>query len=238
MEEFTELDKIIDHRNQEFWKQLTEYFDIELIRHEKPYAELFSKERSAQIFLNEDVDISSFTHELLHLWTEQQEIYVQSTFRSFIQSHEKLSKIFCNDLIVHFGNVCEHVKMYPIFVSMGFEADGFLHDNNVHKCKASDLKVLEKRYKFLWTYQTKAVDIFIGKFFAVHADHNDQLDYTNCKNRLNKLDSKLYGILSNFWNNWLNYDLTKEDDIYVSYIELLSNFQDELENWVARKILI
>ncbi len=235
---FDNYNLIIDSRNKELWNDLKNLFDIDVYMHEKPYAEMFSKNRKVQIYVNKDIDSASFTHELLHLWIKQKEIYVGSTFKLTVAENNKLKKVFSDNLLTHIGNTCEHVKMYPKFISLGYKSNEFLYDNNSHKCVDKEILEIEKYYRFLWAYRAKAIDVFIGKFFAINADHNTDFNYSGCKIRLENLDKELNKLLLDFWNEWQDYDIDKEDGIYVSYHQIAFDFFDSFEKWIKYKILI
>jgi len=235
---FTNFNKVIDSRNNELWCELQKSFEIEVYLNDTPYAEMFSKNKKVQIFVNNDIDSASFTHELLHLWIEQKEIYIGSTFRLIVADNKKLLKVFSDNLLKHIGNTCEHLKMYPKFLSLGYDSNEFLYDNNLHKCPERDLNKIEKYFKFLWTYRAQAIDAFISKFFAINADHNTNFDYLDCQTRLGRIDKGLYKVLSDFWNKWTDYDIDKEDGIYISYHQVAFDFFDNFENWIKDKILV
>jgi len=235
---FNSFDSILDSRNTELWNGLNNYFEIDIHIHEKPFAEVFSKSKQVKIYVNKDIDSSSFTHELLHLWIEQKEIYIGSTFKLIVEENKKLKKVFSDNLLIHIGNVCEHIKMFPKFISLGFNSDDFLYDNDTHKCSESKMISIEKNYKFLFTYRAQAINLFIGNFFAINADHNIAFDYSDCLKRLEKLDKELFNLLNDFWNQWLDYDLDKEDGVYVSYHQIAFDFFDSFESWIKNKILV
>lgn len=235
---FDSFDSILDSRNKGLWNDLNNYFEIDVYQHDTPFAEVFSKNKKIQIYVNKDIDSASFTHELLHLWIEQKEIHIGSTFKLVVAENKKLKRVFSDNLLIHIGNTCEHVKMYPKFISLGFNSNEFLYDNDTHKCSESEILAIEKNYKFLWTYRAKAIDTFIGKFFAINADQNIAFDYSDCQKRLGKLDMELFKLLSNFWKQWLDYDLDKEDGVYVSYHQIAFNFFDNFERWIKDKKLI
>jgi hypothetical protein len=235
---FNSFDLILDSRNKELWNDLNNYFEIVLFLHDKPFSEMFSKHKKVQIYVNKDINSASFTHELLHLWIEQKGIYLGSSFRLLVKENKKLNRVFSDNLLMHIGNTCDHVKMFPKFISLGFNSNEFLYDNDIHKCSESDILTIEKKFKFLWKYRAKAIDAFIGKFFAVSADNNLAFDYSNCQKRLEKLDFELFKLLNNFWNQWLNYDLDKEDGVYISYHQIVFDFFDSFERWIKDKKLI
>jgi hypothetical protein len=236
--EYADLTRVIDLKNKDLWSDLQHSFKITVEYHDQPTAEVFSKNKEVQILVNKEIDSATFTHELLHLWIESKEIYIGSTLKLLIRENLKLSKVFSPMLLDHIGNTCEHFKMYPKYVSLGYNPSQFLYDNYIHKCTENEIKSLEQNYRVLLAIRIVAVDFFIGKFFAIHADHNIDLDYSNCKMRLEAVDGRLYKILSSFWNEWVDYDVEKEDGILVSYHQIAFDFYNDLEDWIRNKILI
>jgi hypothetical protein len=230
--------KVLDHHNNSLWLDLNNHFEITVTYHDKPYAELFSKNKIVEIFLNNDVNSASFTHELLHLWIEKKGIYIGSSFKLLIKGNPKLAKVLSPLLLDHIGNTCEHSKMFQKFLSLGYSPSQFLYDNDIHKCTENEIKSIEKHYKVLWATWRRAIDLYIGKFFAIHADHNIGFDYSNCKKRLEAVDGQLYLILNTFWNDWINYDIEKEDGINVSYHQIAFEFYDNLDEWIKHRKLI
>jgi len=234
---FTGFNNILDQKNFELWNEIQKHFKIEIYQHEKPYSELFSQKKHVKIYVNKEIDSASFTHELLHLWIEQKEIYIGSSLKLLVEEDIKLKKIFSNELLNHIGNTCEHIKMLPKFLSLGYSSDHFLFDYNQNKCTELELKTIERKYRFRTIYQSKAIDAFIGRFFAVNADNNSNFDYSYCIKRLKNLDPTLIAVLDKFWDNWKSYDIEKDDGIYFSYHDIVFGFYEEIKNWIQPKII-
>jgi hypothetical protein len=232
---FTDFSKIIDSRNASLWDEIQKHFEIEVYQHRKPHCELFSQKGNVKIYINNEMDSASFTHELLHLWIEQKEIYFGSTLKLLVEEDYKLKKIFSNKLLNHIGNACDHIKMLPKFLSLGYSSDQFLLDYYTNKCTELELITIERRYRFRDVYQSKAIDSFIGKFFAVKADNNLNLDYSNCLKRFENLDPNLLAVLDKFWNNLKTYNIEKDDSIYYSYHDIIFEFYEELKTWIQPK---
>jgi hypothetical protein len=232
-----DLNRIVDQRNIELWEEIKNHFEIEVYQHEKPYSQSFSQKRHVKIYVNKETDSASFTHELLHLWIERKEIYIGSVLKLLVEENAKLNKVISNDLLNHIGNTCEHIKMLPKFLSLGYKSDQFILDYYINKCTDLELRTIKREYRSMNIYQSKAIDAFIGKFFAVKADNNTIFDYSNCIKNLEKLDPSLFSILDKFWDNWKSYDIEKDDGIYLSYHDVVFEFYEELKNWIQTKTI-
>jgi len=45
----------------------------------------------------------------------------------------------------------------------------------------------------------------------------------------------LFGIVTDFWNKWTEFDIENIDAIYNSDIELAESFMTEMEDWIENK---
>ena len=162
------------------------------------------------------------------------EVYIGSNLILKISTSKILQRIFNGRLLEHIGNCLDHIKMLPIFLEMGFHKEKFLLDYDDNKCTEAELLDIKKHYKIGSHYTIQAIEIFVGKFFAVKADPNETYDYKNCLIMLKKIDEKLFMVLNDFVVSWMKYDLDSKD-IFNSYRDLVDNFYKGLKSWMTNK---
>ena len=183
----------------------------------------YSKDKKTIIYVpNDNLNSASFAHELLHVYLRSKKVFIGSGFALSIKENKVLSRIISEKLIEHVGNCLDHIKMYPVFIKLGYNQTEFIADYFVDKLTNKDIEdiknhLVEKRI-FRKVYNASAIDFFIGKFFAANACPNDFFDY------------KMIA--------WKNFDYNDTDPISRSYNLLLFDFIDSLENWTTGKIII
>ncbi len=95
--------------------------------------------------------------------------------------------------------------------------------------------LIQIHYKENGIYYREAIDTFIGKFFAMRACNNVAFNYSKYYKLLERIDSKLYNLLNDFWNDWKTYDISDAND---SYEEILEYFIDDLNGWIKNKVVL
>lgn len=90
---------------------------------------------------------------------------------------------------------------------------------------------------FSKVYSAKAIDAFVGKFFAANACPNDSFDYAGHLVDLQKIDKELFQILDTFLTNWKNFDYNDKDPIPGNYHIFLFDFIENLEKWAKGKTI-
>jgi len=233
------IDELLDYRNKHLWENLINVCDINIDVGDYNNYGVFSKGETHLIYIPKNqLCISSFTHELLHIYLETKSIRIGNLMLIYIKE-KKLAKIVLTEgLLEHIGNCLAHIKMLPIFEQMGFDKSEFLSDYNVNKLEAKEIKDLKGNFKKkTWygrTYYDKTnIDLYIGKFFAANACPNSNYNYTDGLSELKLINSGLYGILNEFLFKWINFDIKKIDDAiqFADYSLMQFEFVDSLENW-------
>jgi hypothetical protein len=125
--------------------------------------------------------------------------------------------------------------MYPKFIGLGYKPADFLTNSLESKATFKDVKRI--KLKFLGSYNSKAINYYIGSLFSIFADHVDN-DYSKQVSYLKKLDSDLFSIVSDFWNKWEIFDIENIDAIYNSDLDLTNSFIDNMSDWVENKRII
>src|SRR5690606_16920024 len=97
----------------------------------------------------------------------QKELYFGSSLENLIRGNEILNRILSDNLIEHFGNCIDHIKMLPIYLELGFDKKKFINDYDINKCTKAEIKQLKENFRCGRSYYGKAVDFYIGKYIAV-----------------------------------------------------------------------
>lgn len=131
--------------------------------------------------------------------------------------------------------------MLPEFIRLGYNQNEFLLDYAVNKLKEEEVANIKKHFStnilFKKVYNAKAIDLFIGKYFAAKACPNNSFDYKERLNKLNKIDPELFQILEAFLTEWKIFDYNDTDPITGSYHLFLFDFIDKLEKWANEKTI-
>jgi hypothetical protein len=238
-----ETEGLLDDKNIELWKTLNSDYEIVIQKEKRSDYLSYSKDKKTIIYVPHDnLNSASFAHELLHVYLRSKKVFIGSGFALSIKENKVLSRIISEKLIEHVGNCLDHIKMYPVFIKLGYNQTEFIADYFVDKLTNKDIEdiknhLVEKRI-FRKVYNASAIDFFIGKFFAANACPNDFFDYKKQLEKLKTIDFELFQILETFMIAWKNFDYNDTDPISRSYNLLLFDFIDSLENWTTGKIII
>ena len=86
---------LIDNRNKELWESLNKTHDcsISFVNHTNEYG-CFTKGKTAVIYVPEsNKQPDSFTHELLHIFLKQKEVFIGGGLKRSIASSNTLNNI-------------------------------------------------------------------------------------------------------------------------------------------------
>jgi hypothetical protein len=230
------IEKYITNRNEWLLPEVKKkYKELNFIFTKEAHARVLYQGEKATIYLPEDsFSEECITHELLHLYIETKENIVYCLLMGLIRENANLKLIFSNDLIEHMTNCLHHIKMLPIFIQMGYDKANFLADSFLNKCEIDFAKRIKRRFKFLGKYNKTAIDIYIGKYFAMKTDVSE-IDYSRQLNIMFETDKALYTILQNFWTKWLSFNIYSTDTIDYWSDNFAGEFIDSLEVWIKEK---
>ena len=230
------LDKLIDSRNRNLWDELNLEFKFILEESPEPnYMSLIEDNIVIIKIYKNDLTPSSFTHELLHVYLRSKKVYIQNELLKIVTESPELGKLFSLQLVEHIGNSLEHFIMLPIFLEMGFTDKEFLSDFNEIKMTDTFFEAIKSRYRVKGIYDREAVDVFIGKFFAMKNCNNKKFKYFKHHMSMQKLDKEMYKLLHDFWSDWETFDFLDPED---SYSGILEYFVTDLKKWLSNKTLI
>lgn len=230
---------LIDNRNEMLWNDLNKTHSISIQLSDYPNYACDSRDFNSTILIpKDDVCIDSFTHELLHILIRQKDIFFGSNLKHLIRRNEILSKLWSENLIEHFGNCIDHIKILPIYLELGFDKKKFITDYDMNKCTKSEIKQLKDNFKIRGSYYTEAVDFYIGKYISIKADPKQHIHYPKSMVELKKLDSKLFGILEKCIEDWKKMPLEKENIWDDDYGSISYDFYKSLSDWTDGKTFI
>lgn len=241
----TNLDGLIDYRNQEFYRDLISDYDITVHLTTDNYYRIFSieKEKRSVIYVSaNNKNPASFTHELLHAFLRDKNIFIGWEFKRALSNYSALRNVFDSEFFDHIANSLEHVLMFPLFLELGFKPYEFLADFTDDKLTEYELQDIRKHFSskrlFYSSYNKPAIRFFIGKFFAVFSDFNKNHDYTNRLVNLKSIDSDLYKINEVLFQSWLSFDINNLSSIKENYDVFLLEYIKSLEVWVKGKRIV
>lgn len=231
-----DINKLVDHRNAELWRTLNEHFKIALEPSSNNEYSVYSINDMATFYVvPENLCPDSFTHELLHVYLRFKKIFISAAFKNTVKRSNTLKNLLSEPLLEHIGNCLDHIKMFEKYSEMGFDPAKFILDYDKHKCSAHELAELKRYYKQNGSYNSQAVDLYVGKFVAMCADFNEDFDYTACFDGLDKLDPQLFTILDQLITDWEELDIENDDILISSYYPLLTRFYDCMKIWLNGK---
>jgi len=231
------IPKNIDEKTVELLNNLRTDFEITFEAKDIDYCEVFQKRKSATIYYNPRIaNTESIAHELLHIWLNRFNYSIGNHIFLCTQNHEKLNTFLNKFLCDYISNCCDHFKMYPKFLEMGYSPKEFLENGLELKTSISDIKQID--LNLLGSYNSRSVNLFIGCLFSILADHIKENDYAEHHRLLIEKDLKLYNIVCDFWNKWEIFDIENIDPIFNSDLELTNSFIDGLTDWAMDKTFI
>lgn len=223
---------LVDNRNQYLWDEIKKNYDVKFEKSlNKEYA-VFQQSKKVVFYVDEsNLCPDSFTHEMLHVYLNLNGIHINGALRLRLLGDDFFSSIFSLNLIEHIGNCLEHTKMRPLYLELGFDKEKFILDYNVFKCEEIELKNFELNYSNNSVINKNAIDPFIGRIVAILADPNASLDYSIQLKRLQKVDTKLFLVITNLFKNWSELKIKDRTLLDNDYTDVVNLFINELNEW-------
>lgn len=229
------LEQNLDDRNRSLWIELSKQCDIKLEPSFEPNYISNFKDEQTTIFVDiNKIESHSFTHELLHVKLKNNGMLASEYLSQKIQKSNTLNYIFSKNLEDHIGNCMEHVKMYPIFLNLGYKPIEFLSDFKTEKLSTQEVNKIKLNFSQYKIIDRDCLDFYIGKFFAAKACLSGN-NYQRALNIMKDISPGLYNILREFWLDWLDFSLDEDAQAYEVIIDI---FVDELDNWASSKTII
>ena len=238
-----DLSEYITQQSKDLLGQLSSIYDISVEYHDVNEYAVFTQNKTAVIYVPKTAKPcpDSFGHELLHILVRSTETYIGASLSRIVKESNTLSAILSTNLLNHISNCLEHIKMLPLYLNMGFDISRFIVDYNTPKLTINEVSYLrstmiKKKLLRKTSYVPVAVDLYIGKYFAVKACPNSTFNYEPLIKELKSIDEELWEILESFWDSWLEYDIFKaREAVDLDYLEVLCDFTDNLEEWQAKR---
>ncbi|MEQ8237931.1 MAG: hypothetical protein RIA69_01895 [Cyclobacteriaceae bacterium] len=215
----------INEQNESIWKELSQSYKIELIHEPKEWSWKINTEDpwiKKIITPTREIEISSFSHELLHLYIDHMGMTTPKEILHSIYGELSFQVLTKNGLFSILHNFCSHKKMFPFFIEMGFNEKDFIS----FPAKFGYLTRLTLKSKMI---QKQAVGVtdFIGNTLALMNNMGSSNEKYNSKKlkKLNAISSSLFSIIEVFDQSWAN---TSDYDIIPSFII----FEQELNEWL------
>lgn len=232
----TLIDQLLDHRNQDLFDYVSKSLSLSVERTTAPYYGLYTQGTKAIVYVpNGEPSPSSFAHELLH--AELKIRGVNFSTKLSVLERPALIPIFSDALSDHITNVLEHRKMFPRFLSLGYNEDEFLSDSRIAILTKPVVDSLIHGLKQGIDYSADGINSYIGKYLAARSSCFSFFDYSNELQQLRDVEPGLSSVLDGLVDRWDRYDIEKEGDpFYDSYLMISFDFLNEVESWVGSVI--
>lgn len=226
-----EISNYINSKNQNIWNEIKSAYVFNLIYNPYETSWMSKAENGiATIVTNsKNIDYSSFTHELLHIYLDFKGLSEMPELIYSIKGENSFEILLEQDLVPFIYNVCSHKKMFPYFNEMGFSEYDFVQERI--SFGNNDLNFIRNGFK---NNKSKliAINQFIGQTISLF--NNVVLeDKSKCSIFLQELyfmQPELFSIIQKFdtdWNDSKNLNLTP----------IFLDFESDLENWLIKNKL-
>lgn len=227
-----DITKLIDDRSAQIWEQVNSHFCPVLKFHNQPHYMCVLNETPIGIYISKNnYNLNYFAHEILHLQIRINGPDIMTSMINHFRRVPSLSKILSEESIYSITNSLEHKKIFPIFVDGQFDQDEFTVNYNLPKVNTVDLLTMFLDFNNASAASQQDAEKYINLYFALKANQNPNLNYREQLQYLKSIDEALYKILDNFWNGWVEIDITVKTDL----TSLVSTFYLELDKWIRRK---
>lgn len=226
------LTNLLNGRNEFLWHEIKKNYNIKFEKSSNKENAVFQQSKNVTFYVDEsNLCPDSFTHEMLHVYLSLNGIHINGALRLRLLGDDFFSLILSPNLIEHIGNCLEHVKMLPIYLEMGFDRTKFILDYDVYKCDNDELRNFELYYSSNNIINTTVVDPYIGRIVSILADPNMTFDYSEQLMRLQKIDSKLFQVITSLFKNWNDLKIKDRTLLDIDYTDVVNLFIDELNEW-------
>lgn len=223
---------LVDSRNQFLWNEIKNNYNTKFKSSKNNEYAVFQQSKNVTFFVDENnLCPDSFTHEMLHVYLSLNKIHINGALKLRLLGDDFFSSILSPNLVEHIGNCLEHTKMLPLYLELGFDREKFILDYDVFKCEEIELKNFELYYSNQTVINKNAIDPFIGRIVAILADPNVSFDYSIQLKRLQKVDTKLFQVITNLFKNWSELKIKDRTLLDNDYTDVVNLFIDELNEW-------
>ena len=228
------MKELLDYRNENLWTEISNNYNVSFENSLSKEYGCFAQNNNVTFYIDKNnLCKSSFTHEMLHVYLRLKDCFISGGLNNTINQNSILSSIFSQALLEHMGNCLDHIKMFPVYINLGFEKEKFLLDFNENKCTQEELSILKNNYKIHSLINKKAVDFYIGKLFAILADPNTEFDYTQELNEFKQIDPILFEANNKMIQSWKEIKLENRKIWDDDYHTVLFEYYQDLEKWIS-----
>ena len=223
----------LDNQTIKFLEELQSDYNIDFVEKEIDYCEVFQKNGNATIYYNPKIiDTETITHELLHIWLNKFNYTIGNYIYIFTNTHPKLQRVFNKFLCDNIENFFDHYKMYPKYKEMGYSPEKFIKNGLEEQCSIKDINRIS--IKFLNTYNSNSINLFIGCLLSIYADHVEH-NYEEHLRLMHQKDKELFIIVTKFWRTLEEFDITNIEENQNLDIEICENLVADMESWIENK---
>lgn len=232
---------LIDHRNIDLWNDINNTMNISVtISDDEIVSSVFCYRNNANIIISNrsTSKVESFTHELLHVYMAKLQIDFGPDLKLSVNKYPHLCKFMTDTLIDDINNCLEHIKIFPLYLNLGYERDRFIADyyhGMISLIDKIDLRLhLRKTYFFnkRINYNIINTQLFIRKYLSLKVCFDPNKDYSKNLKMFYKIDPVLCGLLNLLLIEWENYNINIPNN---DYCHIKDNFIYRLNQWASDK---
>lgn len=220
--------KIIDSRNEELWDSLMDKYDISVNVIDSDGSQIIRNGNKVSLKLAPfQVDVSIFTHELLHLWLWKNECdFVNCMQIKLLHIDNKsVSDLFDDGFDYTFSNITDHILMFDKYKELGCDVEKFLPNKNAIPDCWTDIVIFSSTYNKMSVHHDRAFIIFVLSIYEAQYTGNDHIDLLTL---LRIANNELFDIIEEFVNN------IKDDSPYkLSYNSCVSFLANDLDDYYS-----
>ncbi len=214
---------LIDHRNEQLWKDLISKYTISVNDGYNFYKlDFIENDKAVCILVDKNYTISLFTHELLHLELRSYNINSLLGFNDVLLPNGQLSNSLRGQCVGSICNNIEHILFFDDFIELGFNANQFVMDYDSSNYPETVFKTISQ----LKNDSDELYQIF---FFSTQitmlAEKYYGLQRNNVLLRLKKTDKRLYEKGISIYHEILDFNI---------YTDVDNNNQDYLNQILAK----
>jgi len=231
------MKSLLDSRNINLWNKINSNYKVNFEKSSNSAYGCYTQGKEVTFYIGTgELSKDYFTHEMLHVYFRLNDCFFGEGLSNVILYNNRLGILISGELIEHVGNCFEHVKMFPLYLEMGFEQSKFLTDYHEYKCKPSELQIFKDQYLREGRVNINLVDPFIGRLVAMLCDPNTEFEYNAELEEFKKLDSLLFLTIKTALDFWVSIDVESKDIIFPNYHDLIFSLENDLEKWYQEKI--
>lgn len=219
------INDFINSQNKWLWDYLSLKYKIELIYEPKETSwriDIMNSSIKKVFSPSKNVDIPSFTHELLHLYLHDLGMSTTKELMHSMYGKKSFKVLTKNGLFSVIHNFCSHKKMYPYYTQMGFCSEDFVSKH----ARISVVSFYDIKFR-LFIHSLSGVTDYIGNVMSFYNNMGENYMAYNQShlNKLRKISPSLFEIIKRLNEKWES----------SNGLDLATPFQEfdlDLDNWL------